>query len=424
MSQENRKLWQELGINMEIHDQLMGALPEMFAGTFGKLKNRPEGMKYFNMVVGDIHGIRVHELAGKKKAGSKVVATFCVYVPEDLTWAAGAEQIGLCGGAHFTVPAGEEHLPANLCPLIKSSLGFKVARICPYTQISDLIVGETTCDGKKKMFEILGTMQPTYTIVLPPAKDRASREFFVQKLKEYKDKLESLTGKKVTVEILTEKSRILEEKKKAMRRIENARKKDPAPISGLDALLVNQVSFYDDPVRFAQMTNQLADELEQRVKKSDGVYPQGTPRLIVSGTPQAIPFWKIPEIVEKTGGVVVAEESCVGTRYTSTKAGQTGQNLDQLLAGITDRLLETHCACFTPNSERADDIVRMFKEYQANGVILSNLQFCGPYTVESKLIENRLRKEKIPFLRLDVDYSAEDAGQLKTRVQAFLEMLK
>jgi benzoyl-CoA reductase/2-hydroxyglutaryl-CoA dehydratase subunit BcrC/BadD/HgdB len=421
---DNRQMWQELGIDMKIHDQLLAALPQMFAGAFGKLKNRPEGMKYFNMVVSDIHGIRVQELMEKKKAGAKVVATFCVYVPEDLTWAAGAEQIGLCGGAHFTVPAGEELLPRNLCPLIKSSLGFKLMKICPYTESSDLIVGETTCDGKKKMFEILGGIKPTYTIVVPPSQDQASRNYFVGKLQEYKDKLESLTGKKVTAEILTEKSRILEEKKKAMRRIENARKNDPAPISGLDALLISQISFYDDPVRFAQMTNQLADELEQRVKKGDGIYPQGTPRLIVSGTPQAIPFWKIPEVVEKTGGVVVAEESCVGTRYTMTKAGQQGKTVDELLGRIADRLLETPCACFTPNPARADSIVRMFKEYKANGVILSNLQFCGPYTVESELVEKRLKAEKIPFLRLDVDYSAEDFGQIQLRVQAFLERLK
>ena len=137
--------------------------------------NRPKGMVFFDFVVGDIHGIRVRELRQHAKDGGKVVATYCVFVPDEIVLAGGAIPVGLCAGTNFSIQAAEQVLPRNTCDLIKSSFGFKLGRTCPYVQASHLIVGETTCDGKKKMFEILSEYQPVHVMEVPNKKNKVSR---------------------------------------------------------------------------------------------------------------------------------------------------------------------------------------------------------------------------------------------------------
>jgi benzoyl-CoA reductase/2-hydroxyglutaryl-CoA dehydratase subunit BcrC/BadD/HgdB len=128
-------------------------------------------MDYFDFVVSEVHGLRIKELNDLRSAGKKVVGAFCIYAPEELAYAADATMVGLCGGADFSVPDAEAVLPRNLCPLIKSFYGFKLNRTCPYFQSSDLLVGETTCDGKKKVYELLNELAPTYVLEVPHKPD-------------------------------------------------------------------------------------------------------------------------------------------------------------------------------------------------------------------------------------------------------------
>jgi len=171
-----RPMWTELGLDLERHDMLLEALGGMYQGLFLAQNNRPKAMDYFDFVVSEIHGLRVKELMDHRAGGGKVVGLYCVFVPEDLIMAAGAIPVGLCAGAQFAVPDAEEVLPRNTCPLVKSSFGFKVSRTCPYVQASDFVVGETTCDGKKKMYEILGEYHPTYVMEVPQKKTPLGRE--------------------------------------------------------------------------------------------------------------------------------------------------------------------------------------------------------------------------------------------------------
>ncbi len=101
---DNRELWTELGIDLKQHDVLLGGLGPAFADIYLSQKDRPKGMGFFDFVVGDIHGIRVHELREHAREGGKVVATYCVFVPEEFVWAAGGIPVGLCAGTHFSVP--------------------------------------------------------------------------------------------------------------------------------------------------------------------------------------------------------------------------------------------------------------------------------------------------------------------------------
>jgi len=419
-----RSMWAELDIDLEKHDALVQALPGMYEDTFLGQDNRPKAMGYFDFVIGEIHGLRVKELMGHKAGGGKVVGLFCVFVPEDLILAAGAVPVGLCAGTQFSVPDAEQVLPRNTCALIKSSFGFKVGRTCPYVQASDFVIGETTCDGKKKMYEILAEYHPTYVMEVPQKKTPLGRALFVDELRGLKVKLEEETGVTITAERLAEATALVEAKRCALRRLHNARKARPAPISGLDALLVTQIAFYDDVIRFTEKVNALCDELESRIARGEGVASADTPRILVSGSPMAIPNWKLHHILEDSGAVVVGEESCTGTRYFSYPAPESDGTLEGQLEAIADRQLETHCACFTPNDERIDDIVMLASDWAADGVVHYNLQFCHTFANEAVKVEKALASKDVPLLRIETDYSDEDGGQLKNRVDAFLEMLR
>ncbi len=422
-----RPMWKELGIDMEKHDILLSVLPGIFKEIYiDAQKNRPQNMGFWDFVVGDIHGIRISELKKAKDQGKKVIGTFCLYVPDEILFALDAIGVGLCGGTNFSNYASEDLLPTNICALIKSALGFGIGNICPYYAMTDLLIGETTCDGKKKAWEVLNQYKPVYVMETPQCKSRPqARDLFIRELKDLIIRLEKLTGNKMTFDKLKMAMEKISKKRAQMRRVYEARKADPVPISGKDALLMSQVAFYDDPDREIEMVGKLADELEKRVKDKMGVADKGAKRILISGTPMAIPNWKMHHLIETKGAVVVAEETCTGTRYFQSEyKGIKGKTIDDLLQIIADRYLGINCACFTPNDARKDDILQLVKEYKANGVILYTLKFCQTYDIEAMMLEKELKKVGVPVLSVSTDYSSDDQGQLSTRIEAFLEMLK
>jgi benzoyl-CoA reductase/2-hydroxyglutaryl-CoA dehydratase subunit BcrC/BadD/HgdB len=155
-----------------------------------------------------------------------------------------------------------------------------------------------------------------------------------------------------------------------------------------------------------------------------GVAAKGTPRILLSGCPMAVPNWKVPYIIETSNAVIVGEEMCTGERGTQNLVNANGNTVDELINGIVDRYFQIDCAVFTPNPSRLEHIKKMVKEYKADGVLHYGLQFCQPYQMESKIVEKELEKAGIPTLLIETDYSQEDAGQLKTRIEAFVERIK
>ena len=345
-----RKMWEELGMDLETHDQLCAVLPQAFGDVYLSQENRPEGMDYYNMVVADIHGIRPAELIEHQKKGGKVFGTFCVYVPDEIVFAADAIATGLCGGSQFWVPGGEKVLPTNTCPLIKASVGARLDRTCPFFRIADMYVGETTCDGKKKAWEILGEDVPVHVMDLPQMKRAKDIKAWAEEIEAFKKVVEEFTGNEITAEKLAESIKLINGKRRALERLYELRKNENLPISGCDALLISQIAFYDDPGRFTQMTNALCEELEQRVKDGVSVVPAGTKRILLTGTPLAIPNWKLHNIVETSGGAVVCEEMCTGTRYFEHLVDESKTEVADQITALAERYMNINCACFTPNA--------------------------------------------------------------------------
>lgn len=418
-----RKMWESLGMDLETHDQLCEVLPQAFGDVFLSQENRPEAMDYYNFVIAEIHGVRPQELIKAQEEGKKVFGTFCVYVPDELIFAANAIATGLCGGSQFWVPGGEKVLPTNTCPLIKASVGARLDRTCPFFRIADMYIGETTCDGKKKAWEILGEDVSVHVMDLPQMKREKDIKAWAEEIKELKKVIEEFTGNKVTAESLSESIKLINNKRKALSRLYECRKADKVPISGRDALVISQIAFYDDPARFTQMTNKLCDELEQRIKDGVSVVKEGTKRILLTGTPLAVPNWKLHNIIETSGAVVVCEEMCTGTRYFENLVDETKTTIDEQIDALANRYMGINCACFTPNTGRIDDIIRLAKEYKVDGVIDVNLKFCSLYDVEGYTVERALKEACIPVMGIETDYTDNDAEQLRTRIGAFIEMI-
>lgn len=425
MSSEYQSMWADMGLDLEGHDALLGVLGKAYQDIYLAQQNRPDGMGYFDFVMSEVHGLRIKELLDEKAAGRKIIGSYCVFVPEEITLAANATLVGLCSGADFAIEAVEKFLPRNTCALIKSSFGFKLGKVCPYLESADMIVGENTCDGKKKAYETFGQMiDNLYVMDLPQVKSEKGKELLKDEYLRFKEAVEQLTGQTITVESLQQGIAIVNAKRAAIHRLASLRKADPTPISGLDALLANQVFFYDNPARFTESVHKICDELERRIADKCGVFPEKTPRILISGCPQAVPNWKLPFIVEQSGAVIVGEESCVGERGTRNLVDDSSTSIDGLIDALVDRYFKVDCAIFTPNAERLEHILEMAAAYQADGVIHYGLQFCQPYLMEAIPVEEALEESNIPCLRLETDYSMEDMGQLKTRVEAFVEQLK
>ena len=350
------KMWKDLGMDLESHDMLCQVLPTAVGDVFLTQQNRPKAMDFWDLVISEVHGIRPAELIEEQKKGRKVFGTFCVFVPDEVIIAANGIVTGLCGGSQFWVPGGEAVLPKNTCPLIKASVGARLGRTCPFFRIADVYVGETTCDGKKKAYEILGQDVPMLIMDVPQMKREKDILKWKDEIADFAAKVEQITGNRLTVENLKAAIRTVNEKRKAMQRVYDARKSLNLPISGRDALLMTQISFFDDPARCAQMCNRLADELEQRICDGVSVAKKGDKRILITGTPLAVPNWKLHNIIETSGA------DC-------------------------------------------------------------SLKFCGLYDIEKRSVSQALKAKGIPVLSLETDYEDSDAGQLRTRIEAFVEML-
>ncbi|TGU74637.1 2-hydroxyacyl-CoA dehydratase [Geomonas terrae] len=418
------ELWEKLGMDVARFSGMPPMLTNAYRNIFLSQQNRPERMAYFDDMVANIHTGRIQEIYDAKEGGKPVIGTFCVYVPEELVVAAGGICIGLCGGAQGSIADAEKILPRNICPMVKSAFGFKVGKICPYFQVVDLVYGETTCDAKKKTWELLDRYVPTHVMEIPQMKRERDKRLWVEEVKDFKVAVDRITGNETDFEAVAGGIRTINAKRAALQRLNALRHHTPSPISGRDMLIIQQIAFYDEPVRFTEKVHELCDELEKRVQDGVAIAPKETPRILVSGTPMALPNWKLHYIIESAGAVVVNEESCIGTRYYKDLIDEGAADMDQQLERLTERYMKIDCSCFTPNDDRIDQVIREFEASGAEGIIDYCLQFCHTYNIEAVKLREACEARGIPFMAIETDYSPDDMGQLQTRVEAFIEQIK
>ena len=355
-----------------------------------------------------------------KEKGIPVVGSYCTYFPKELPMAIGAAAVSLCSMSGETIEVAEQDLPKNLCPLIKASYGFAKTDKCPYFYFSDLIVGETTCDGKKKMYELMSQFKDVYVMQLPQSQDERGRKFWRESCLELKKKLEEKFGTVITDEAVRKAVHAENSVRRALQRFYGVMKHDPAPITGLELFRVLYGS------TFKLDRSSLADELNALTDKIEAEYAAGKrldkkPRILITGCPMGGATEKVIEAIENNGGVVVTYENCSGAKAIER---EVKEDTDDIYGAIADRYLGIGCSVMTPNNNRFKLLDEMIDEYKVDGVVEMVLQACHTYSVESKSVRRFVTHDKeIPYIYIETDYSKTDVGQLNTRLAAFVEML-
>ena len=356
-----------------------------------------------------------------KEKGIPVVGYYCTYFPTELAMAAGAVPVGLCSTSDETIGAAEEDLPRNLCPLIKSSYGFAKTEKCPFFYFSDIVVGETTCDGKKKMYELMGEFKRVYIMELPNSQTERGLKLWKEEIIRFRDYLQELFGVEITDEKIREAVKLNNRIRKATKDFYGIMKNDPAPIYGRDLYKVLYgSSFKFERTKIPGELEALTESILEKYKNGDMLTSK--PRILITGCPIGGVTEKVIQAVEDNGGVAVAFENCSGEKSMDRLVDEFADDIIQALA---ERYLNIGCSVMTPNPNRLELLGRMIDEYKVDGVLEMTLQACHTYNVETATIRKFVTEEKkIPYINIETDYSRQDVGQLNTRVAAFLEMLE
>ncbi|MCI9025072.1 MAG: 2-hydroxyacyl-CoA dehydratase [Dorea sp.] len=350
-----------------------------------------------------------------------VIGAYCSYFPRELATAMGAVPVGLCSSSEETVQIAESILPKNVCPLIKSSYGFAVSDRCPYYHFSDLVVGETTCDGKKKMYEMMAEFKDVFIMELPNIQSEKGLRLWREEIIRLKDYMEEKFQVVISDEDVRRAIRQENRRRKALKRLYEVMKLEPVPIKGMDLLNVLYGSKYRlDTDQVAEDINLLTDRILEEYNPDPG--KKRRPRILITGCPIGGDSVKIVKAIEDNGGVVVAFENCTGAKVIDKFVDEEDPDI---YGAIARKYFYIGCAIMTPNDNRIELLGRMIDEFRADGVVEMILSGCHSVHMESISVRNFVSEEKhIPYIDVVTDYSQGDIGQLNTRMSAFIEMLE
>lgn len=357
-----------------------------------------------------------------KEKGGKLAGFLCSYTPLEVLMAGGISAVGLCGTSNETVPDAEKVLPKNLCPLIKSTYGFAYSEKCPYTYFSDIIIGETTCDGKKKMYELLAELKDTYVLHLPQGQGRPySKDIWYLEVKMLKERLEEKFGIEITDEALREAVKKRNKLRRAITEMYELQANVPPAMKGSQMMLtLMSGSFKFDVDEYIDGVLNVVEKAKADYAAGKSTVSASDKRILLTGCPSGGVIQKIGMVIENNGGVIVCLDDCSGER---TNRMLIDEDAEDILRAISDRYLEINCSVMTTNEARLENTRAMIEKYKVDGVIEVVLQACHTFNVESAKVCRMVEDMGIPYMKLETDYSTADRGQLETRISAFLEML-
>jgi len=357
----------------------------------------------------------------QRDAGAKVVGAYCSYAPVELIWAMGGVPAVLCAFSNASIPKAEETLPANLCPLIKSSYGFIELKTCPFFELTDAVIGETTCDGKKKMFELIGKHRPLHVLDLPqcPTNEGAA-EYWRQSIKGFKKFLETNFDTVIGDEALQEAIRGSNRKNALVEKILAFGAHQPAVITWQEMYDVTSYAMVSGGSETIAKLEEIVAILTQRLEQKQYTSPAGAKRVLVTGCPVGGDVLKVLKLVDEEGAAIVGLDSCTGLKAF---AGRIEEGSGDPLMAIAKRYLKIPCACMTPNTGRMEVLKEQVALLKPDLVIDLVLQSCHTFNVEAVQVESLVRNDLgTHYLKVVTDFSPQDIGQLKTRIGAALEM--
>jgi benzoyl-CoA reductase/2-hydroxyglutaryl-CoA dehydratase subunit BcrC/BadD/HgdB len=367
---------------------------------------------------------RPSQLKEVKNKGVKIIGYFPGnYVPEELIYASGAVPLCLInGGDSPPAEAALSIVPQVICPFARAQIGERLLGENPYYSMIDMLVAPITCQHLKKVAEVWeynGDLE-IFKLGIPHQHNNDFElEYFTDRLRVLKDRLQVFTGNKITDEKITQAIGLYNKMRELLKNISSLRCTSPSLLSGLDFVKLNHASLYADPAFMVDFLDSLYHEQKdkQQVTKTDA------PRILLIGPNIGYGDYKILELVKAAGGDIVIEEICEGIRYYWNKIESKGDLLKSLAKGyLVDRV---PCAFMRYSTrKRFDFVLKLVKDFAVSGVIWYELLCCETYDAESYFFSQEMGERNIPMLILESDYSTVDTGQLKTRIEAFIEILR
>lgn len=361
-----------------------------------------------------------------KDSGKNICGEFCQYTPSEIIMAAGLYEVTLCGKSAEPIRSAETRLPANLCPLIKASYGHVLDESCPYAYFSDIVVGETTCDGKKKMYELLGELKPMQVIHLPNVPDEErSLAMWTAELHGFRKGLEEKFDIHITDEMLNEAIEWCNKERRQAARVYELGRSEPPAITGMQMhdILEGEQYLFDREKKYERLRETI-DLCEEEQRKGNSPFPIDPfrPRIIISGAGLSGVAAKTVAVIEELGGAVVCYEGCCG--ISSRRRLVDEDRSRDPMRRIAEKYIEVPCAVVSPNDRRMKQVEETIAEWRADGLVSITLHSCHPFAIETENIRRVCERCGVPLLHIETDFTPGDEGQIRTRLEAFLEMLR
>lgn len=351
-----------------------------------------------------------------KAEGRPIVGIMCEYTPRELILAAGGVPVCLCGGSAARIPAAEEHLPANLCPLIKSTFGYHVEKSNPFLEWADLVVAETTCDGKKKMFELMGESRPMHVLALPHRLDGAGLERWEQEMRRFVGEMEGRFKVRITAGKIRDAIRVMNRERRLRREIGGLMRCDDPPLTGRELLGLKSI-ISGIPEDIAQY-----EKIFEELERADGIGAADRVRVLLTGVPVVHGAERVVDLIEDHGGLIVCQENCTGLKPILDDVDEAW---DDPIAALAKKYFGIPCSVMTPNDGRMASLRRLVAEFRPACVIELIWQACLTYDVESARVRRLVQEELgLPYLRIETDYSPSDSGRIAVRVEALFELAR
>ncbi len=349
--------------------------------------------------------------------------TFCIQVPEELIYAVGGKPVRLCMGVAESAELADNHLPKLACRLIRSLIGYTKLQAPYFNQIKNFVL-PTTCDWKVKHFESMNPGSNICVMEFPHNKDsEISQQRWFTEIVQLKEWLEKQSGNKIKRKNLLDAVRMVQKAQEEYYRYNKFRRS--GFIAGCEAFIVSNAYFYLHVSEWTLFLERLNRKIEKTVNSGHEKIADNRPRILLTGSPVIFPNFKLPKILEEAGCRIVVDELCSSERIFSDITSIDDKTKNGILKAISDRyLLPCTCPTFRDNGNRSKRLEELIDQNRIDGVVYYVLSGCHPYDIESFNIERLIKEKGIRFLKIETDYSNEDSGQLKTRVEAFVEMLK
>lgn len=351
----------------------------------------------------------------KSDTSKKLIGCFPMYLPEELIHAAGALPVGVFGGLR-RISLANSRLQTFACWPVRSVLEWGLKGDMDFL---DGIVFPDICDALQVLSEIwrneLSGMF-SYFLTMPARVDiPEARTYYLTELKQFKARLEEFLGQEATPASIRESIGIYNRNRAMLRELAAIRQAQPGLISAQNVADVITASM----LMPKEQHNELLGELLRGLKQESPATKAGVP-LVLFGFLCDRPYPGILDLLSELGGEVVASDLWTGTRYISTDARESGDPLEALV----DQLLNMP-PCFTKHSEGrwvGDYVMNLVEESGAKGVVIMPVKYCEPVGFDYPDLKDLLAERGIPHLLLEID-EAQSLSQVRTRIQAFLEMI-